>query len=66
MEAGFLDWIVDVAGGERFIERLAAAHALAWEDVEHDVVEVLDDSLVVPGLGTCSVGTTRRAGWPRT
>jgi hypothetical protein len=49
VEADFFDWIVDVPGGEGFVQRLARRLTrFAWEHVEHDVMKVLYESIISP------------------
>lgn len=49
VEADFFDWIAEVPGGDQFIESLARRLArFSWEDVEHDVMKVLYESIISP------------------
>jgi hypothetical protein len=46
-EAGFFDWVVEVDGGKRFLQRLAReVMTFAWQDVEHDVLKSLYQSVI--------------------
>lgn len=47
VDADFFDWIVEVKGGEGFIKSLARRLSrFAWQDVEHDVLKVLYESII--------------------
>ena len=47
IESDFFDWIVHVPGGEQFIKELARrVTRFAWNQVEHDVMKVLYQSII--------------------
>jgi SAM-dependent methyltransferase len=47
VEGDFFDWIIEVPGGDRFVKHLARRLArFAWEQVEHDVMKVLYESII--------------------
>jgi hypothetical protein len=47
VDADFFDWIVEVPGGERFLDVLARRLArFPWRDVEHDVLKVLYEGVI--------------------
>lgn len=47
IESDFFDWIVHVPGGEQFIKELARRITrFAWDQVEHDVMKVLYQSII--------------------
>jgi SAM-dependent methyltransferase len=47
VEAGCFDWPMDVPGGDRFLQGLARGlSCFAWNDVDHDVLKVLYESVV--------------------
>jgi len=51
IESDFFDWIVDVPDGEQFVKRLARRLTrFAWEQVEHDVMKVLYESIISPQI----------------
>ncbi len=48
-EAGFFDWVIDIDGGEAFLERLARhVGGFIWEHVDHDVLKALYESVISP------------------
>lgn len=47
IEQDFFDWVVEVPGGEAFVRALAKRLTrFAWQDVEHDVMKVLYESII--------------------
>jgi len=47
IEQDFFDWVVEVPEGEAFVQALAKRLTrFAWEDVEHDVMKVLYESII--------------------
>ena len=47
VEPDFFDWVVEVPGGDLFVRTLARRLArFVWEDVEHDVMKVLYESVI--------------------
>jgi len=47
IEQDFFDWVVEVPEGEAFVQALAQRLTrFAWEDVEHDVMKVLYESII--------------------
>ncbi|WP_173079163.1 SEFIR domain-containing protein [Phytohabitans rumicis] len=49
VERDFFDWVVEVPGGEQFIKSLARRLTrFAWNDVAHDVMKVLYESIISP------------------
>jgi SAM-dependent methyltransferase len=47
IEQDFFDWVVEVPGGEAFVQALAKRLTrFAWQDVEHDVMKVLYESII--------------------
>jgi hypothetical protein len=49
IEADFFDWIAEVPEGERFVKNLARRLTrFAWDEVEHDVMKVLYESIISP------------------
>lgn len=47
VEEDFFDWVADVEGGAEFIRALARRlAAFAWDNVEHDVMKVLYESVI--------------------
>lgn len=42
VEDDFFDWVLEVEGGDRFVQTIARRlAAFSWDDVEHDVMNVL-------------------------
>jgi SAM-dependent methyltransferase len=49
VEEDFFDWVLDAEGGDRFVRALARRlAAFSWDDVEHDVMKVLYESVLTP------------------
>lgn len=49
VEPDFFDWVIEVPGGSRFVKELARRLArFAWDQVEHDVMKVLYESIISP------------------
>ena len=47
IEQDFFDWVVEVPEGEAFVQALAKRLTrFAWQDVEHDVMKVLYESII--------------------
>ncbi len=47
VEEDFFDWVVEVPGGEQYVRTLARRLVrFDWEDVEHDVMKVLYESII--------------------
>ena len=47
IEQDFFDWVVEVPEGEAFVPALAKRLTrFAWQDVEHDVMKVLYESII--------------------
>ena len=47
VEEDFFDWVVEVPGGEALVRDLARRLTrFAWQDVEHDVMKVLYESII--------------------
>jgi hypothetical protein len=47
IEQDFFDWVVEVPGGEAFVQALAKRLTrFAWQNVEHDVMKVLYESII--------------------
>lgn len=47
IEEDFFDWVVEVPGGEELVRGLARRLTrFAWQDVEHDVMKVLYESII--------------------
>jgi SAM-dependent methyltransferase len=49
VEEDFFDWVIEVPGGDRFVRTLARRLTrFAWDDVEHDVMKILYESIIAP------------------
>jgi hypothetical protein len=49
VESDFFDWVTDVPGGDRIVKELARRLSrFAWDQVEHDVMKVLYESVISP------------------
>jgi SAM-dependent methyltransferase len=49
VESDFFDWLLELEGGDRFVQALARRlAAFTWDDVEHDVMKVLYESILTP------------------
>lgn len=49
VESDFFDWVTEVPGGDRLVKDLARRLSrFAWDQVEHDVMKVLYESIISP------------------
>jgi SAM-dependent methyltransferase len=50
VEEDFFDWVIEVQGGDRFVRTIARRlMRFSWDDVEHDVMKVLYESIIDAG-----------------
>lgn len=49
VEEDFFDWVLDVDGGQQFLDQLARrVSRFSWADVENDVLKILYESIIPP------------------